>query len=199
MKRGNPTNKSGTNLARESAANAASESTVRIRRENPASESSKRISERIDERISERIQQENQQENPSGKKICVRTHRLRPDAPGALDALDATWQRTYPSQRKTHRQCEYGRSSPGHRAFGRSLPGHRAFGRSLPGRRASGRSSVGQSASGRSWHGIYLPDGAWQGISFWRFASRWRLGWVATVMRIVLGGIQEHATKFHSH
>jgi len=37
----------------------------------------------------------------SGKKICVRTHRLRPDAPGARDALDTPCHRTYHSQRKT--------------------------------------------------------------------------------------------------
>ena len=44
------------------------------------------------------------------KKMCVQTHRLHPDAPGARDALDAPSQRTYRSQRKAHRQCEFGHS-----------------------------------------------------------------------------------------
>jgi len=63
-------------------------------------------------------------ETASGKKICVQTHRQRPEAPGARDALDAPCQRTYRSQRETHRQCEFGRSSPRHRASGRRSPRH---------------------------------------------------------------------------
>jgi len=90
------------------------------------------------------------------KKLCVRTHRLRLDTPGARDALDVPWQGTYRSQQKTHRQCE----------FGRSTSWFRAFGHSMPGRRVSGRSSPRHRASGRSWHGICLSDGACQGIFF---------------------------------
>jgi len=82
----------------------------------------------------------------SGKKIYVRTHRRHLDAPGARDALDAPWQGTYRSQCETHRQCEFGRSTPWHHAFRRRMPGRRA--------------------SGRSWHGICLPDSVCQGIFF---------------------------------
>jgi len=76
----------------------------------------------------------------SGKKICIRTHRLRPDSPGARDALDVPWQGTYRSQRETHRQCEFGRSPPWHRAFGRRMPGRRASGHSSPWHLLTGRS-----------------------------------------------------------
>jgi len=86
----------------------------------------------------------------SGKKICVRTCRLRPDAPGAREALDAPWQGTYRSQRETHRLCEFGRSSPWHRAFGRRMPGRRASGHSSPWHLLTGRSVSGHFSSGRS-------------------------------------------------
>jgi len=92
----------------------------------------------------------------SGKKICVQTHRLCPDAPGTRDALDARWQGTCRSQRETHRQCQFGRSMPWHHAFGRRMPGHHASGRSSPRHQVSGRGS----------HGICLWDGACQGIFF---------------------------------
>jgi len=92
----------------------------------------------------------------SGKKFCVQTHRLHPDAPGGRDALDAPWQGPYRSQCETHRQCEFGRSTPWYHAFGRCMPGRHASGRSWPRHRVSGR----------SWHGICLPDGACQGIFF---------------------------------
>ena len=81
-------------------------------------------------------------------------HRLRLGTPGAQDALDTPWQGTYCSQHETHRQCEFGGSTPWHSAFG-----HR-----MPGRRASRHSSPQHCASGHSWHGICLPDGARQGI-----------------------------------
>ena len=58
-------------------------------------------------------------------------YRLRPDAPGAREALDAPCQRTYCSQYKTHRQCEFGCSSPQHRASGRRSPWHLLTGRSM--------------------------------------------------------------------
>ena len=110
----------------------------------------------------------------SGKKICVRTHRLRPDAPGARDALDAPCQRTYRSQRETHRQCEFGRSSPWHHASGRSSPRHLLTGRSVAGHFHSGRTVSGHFPSGRSrvrafsfWtqpcQGIFLLDAAVSG------------------------------------
>jgi len=69
----------------------------------------------------------------SGKKICVRTHWLRPDVPGTRDALDAPWQGTYHFQRETQWQCEFGCSTPWHRAFGCRMPGRRASGHSSPG------------------------------------------------------------------
>jgi len=106
--------------------------------------------------------------------MCVRTHRLRPDAPGARDALDAPWQRTYRSQRKTHRQCEFGRSSPRHHASGRSVAGHFRSGRTVSEHFPSGRTVSGHFPSGRSrvsafsfWtqpcQGIFLLDAAVSG------------------------------------
>ena len=82
--------------------------------------------------------------------MCVRTHRLRPDAPGARDALDAPRQRTYRSQRKTHRQCEFRCSSPRHRMSGRRSPWHLLTGQSVAGYFPSGRTVSGHFPSGRS-------------------------------------------------
>jgi len=100
--------------------------------------------------------------------MCVRTHRLRPDAPGARDALDAPWQRTYRSQRKTHRQCEFGRSSPRHHAPGRSSPRHLLTGRSVAGHFHSGRTVSGHFPSGRTVSG-HFPSGRSRvrAFSFW--------------------------------
>jgi len=86
----------------------------------------------------------------SGKKMCVRTHRLRPDAPGTRDALDAPWQRTYRSQRKTPRQCEFGRSSPRHLLTGWSMAGYFRSGRTVLGHFPSGCTVTGHFPSGRS-------------------------------------------------
>jgi len=94
----------------------------------------------------------------SGKKMCVWTHRLRPDAPGARDALDAPWQRTYRFQRKTHRQSEFGRSSPRHHAPRRSSPWHLLTGRSVAGHFCSGRTVSGHFPSGRTVSG-HFPSG----------------------------------------
>jgi len=100
---------------------------------------------------------------------CVRTHRLRPDAPGARDTLDEPCQRTYHSQGKTHRQCEFRHSSPRHRTSGRRSPRHLLTERSVAGHFPSGRTVTGQFPSGRSrvrafsfWtlpcQGIFLLD-----------------------------------------
>ena len=77
-------------------------------------------------------------------------HRLRPDAPGARDALDAPWQCTYRSQHKTHRQCEFGCSSLRHLLTGRSVAGHFRSGRTVSGHFPSGRTVSGHFPSGRS-------------------------------------------------
>jgi len=90
--------------------------------------------------------------------MCVRTHRLHPDAPGAWDALDAPWQRTYRSQRKTHRQCEFGRSSPRYHTPGRSSPRHLLTGWSVAGHFRSGRTVSGHFPSGRTVSG-HFPSG----------------------------------------
>jgi len=100
----------------------------------------------------------------SGKKMCVRTHRLRPDAPGAWGALDATWQGTYHSQRETHRQCEFGRSTPWHRVFGRRIPGRRASDTARRGTVHSDAVYQGTVRPDAARHGICLLDGACQGI-----------------------------------
>jgi len=86
----------------------------------------------------------------SGKKICLRTHRLRPDAPGARDTLTAPCQRTYRSQHKTHRQCEFRRSSPRYRASRRRSPWYLLTGWSMAGHFPSGRTVSGHFPSGRS-------------------------------------------------
>jgi len=86
----------------------------------------------------------------SGKKICVRMHRLRPDTPGAQDALEEPCQRTYRSQCKTHRQWEFGRSSPRHRVSGRRSPRHLLTGRSMAEYFPSGCTVSGHFPSGRS-------------------------------------------------
>jgi len=104
----------------------------------------------------------------SGKNRCVRTHRLRPDAPGARDALEAPWQHTYRSQCKTHRQCEFGRSSPWHHAPGRSSPRHLLTRRSVAGHFRSGRTVSGHFLSGRTLSG-HFPSGRSRvrAFSFW--------------------------------
>jgi len=100
--------------------------------------------------------------------MCVRTHRLRPDAPGTRDALDAPWQRTYCSQRKMHRQCNFGRSSPRHHAPGRSSPRHLLTGQSVAGHFPSGCTVSGHFPSGRSVSG-HFPSGRRRvtAFSFW--------------------------------
>jgi len=100
--------------------------------------------------------------------MCVRTHRLRPDTPGAWDALDAPWQRTYRSQRKTYRQCEFGCSSPRHHAPGRSSPWHLLTGRSVEGHFRSRCTVSGHFPSGRTVSG-YFPSGhsRVRAFSFW--------------------------------
>jgi len=90
--------------------------------------------------------------------MCVWTHRLRPDAPGARDALDAPWQRTYRSQCKTHRQCEFGRSSLRHHAPGCSSPWHHAPGRSSSRHLLTRRSVAGHFRSRRMVSG-HFPSG----------------------------------------
>jgi len=100
--------------------------------------------------------------------MCVRTHRQRPDAPGARDALDAPWQRTYHSQRKTHRQCEFGHSSTWHHAPRRSSLRHLLTGRSVAGHFRSGRTVSGHFPSGRTVSG-HFPSGRSRvrAFSFW--------------------------------
>jgi len=90
--------------------------------------------------------------------MCVRTHRLRPDAPGDRDALDAPWQRTYRSQRKTHRQFEFRRSSPWHHVTRCSSPRHLLTGWSVVGHFRSGRTVSGHFPSGRTVSG-HFPSG----------------------------------------
>jgi len=87
---------------------------------------------------------------PGAAECHIRKKNVRPDAPGARDALDAPWQGTYGSQRKTHRQCEFGRSLPGHHASGRSSPRHLLTGRSVARHFPSGRTLSGHFPSGRS-------------------------------------------------
>ena len=100
--------------------------------------------------------------------MCVRTYRLPPDAPGARDALDAPWQRTYRSQRKTHRQCEFGRSSPRHLLTGRSVAAHFRSGRTMSGHFPSGHTVSGHFPSGRTVSG-HFPSGCSRvrAFSFW--------------------------------
>jgi len=113
---------------------------------------------------------------PYSRVLCIRKKDLRPDIPGARDALDAPWQGTYGSQRETHRQCEFGRSSPWHRAFGHRMPGHRASGRSSPWHLLTRRSVSGYFPSGHShvrafsfWtqlcQGKWHPDDACHGTT----------------------------------
>ena len=80
---------------------------------------------------------------------------LRPDAPGARDTLDAPCHR---SQRETHRQCEFGPSSPRHHASGRRSPRHLLTGRSVAGHFPSGRTVSGHFPSGRTVSG-HFPSG----------------------------------------
>ena len=113
-------------------------------------------------------------QSSSGKKICIQMQRLRPDTLGARDALDAPCQRTYHSQCKTHRQREFGRSSPRHCASGCRSPRHLLTRRSVSGHFPSGRTVSGHFPSGRScvrvfsfWtqpcQGIFLLDAAVSG------------------------------------
>jgi len=104
----------------------------------------------------------------SGKKMCIRTHRLHPDAPGARDAPDAPWQRTYRSQRKTHRQCEFGRCSPRHHVSGNSSSRHLFTGQSVAGHFRSRRTVSGHFASERMVSGNF-PSGHShvRAFSFW--------------------------------
>ena len=90
--------------------------------------------------------------------MCVWTHRLRPDAPGTWDALDAPWQRTYRSQHKTHRQCEFGHSLPWHHAPGYSSPRHHAPGRSSSRHLLTRRSVAGHFRSRYTVSG-HFPSG----------------------------------------
>jgi len=139
--------------------------------------------------------------------MCVRTHRLRPDAPGARDALDVPWQCTYRSQRKTHRQCEFGRSSPRHLLTGRSVAGHFRSGRTLSGHFPSGRTESGYFPSGCNhvrafsfWtqpcEGIFLLDEAMSG-HFPSGRSRVRANGIRTtcVMAPWLRWLSRHGTS----
>jgi len=155
--------------------------------------------------------------------MCVRMHRLRPDAPGARDALDAPWQCTYRSQRKTHRQCEFGRSSPRHHAPGHSSPrhlltrqsvaGHIRSRRTVSGHFPSGCMVSGHFPTGRSrvrafsfWtqpcQGIFLLDTAVSG-HFPSGRSRVRANGIQT-MRVMARGYAgcqgtEHRSKYSRH
>jgi len=91
-------------------------------------------------------------------------HRQRPDAPGARDALAAPCQHTYRSQRKTHRQCEFGRSLPRHRTSRRRSPQHLLTGWSVAGHFPSGRTVSGHFLLDAACQGIFLLDTPCQGI-----------------------------------
>jgi len=100
-------------------------------------------------------------------KVDIRKKNLRPDAPGARDALDAPCQCTYRSQRKTHRQCEFGRSSPRHRVSGCRSPRHLLTGRSVAGHFPSGRSRVRAfSFWTEPYQGIFLLDASGRRVSW---------------------------------
>jgi len=112
----------------------------------------------------------------SGKKISIRMHRQRPDAPGARDALDAPCQCTYCSQRETHRQCEFRHSSPRHRASGRRSPRHLLTGRSVAGHFPSRRTVRAFSF----WtHGV-------RAFSFWMHRVRAFSFWMQSCQGIFL-------------
>jgi len=106
----------------------------------------------------------------SGKKICVRTYRQRPDAPGTWDALDAPCQRTYRSQCEMHRQCEFGRSSLRHLLTGQSVVGHFPSGCTVSGHFPSGRTVSGHFPSGRTVSG-HFPSGRSRvrAFSYWTY------------------------------
>jgi len=95
-------------------------------------------------------------------------YRLRPDTPGARDALDAPWQHTHRSQRKMHRQWEFGRSLPRHHAPGRSSPRHLLTRRSVAGHFRSRRTVSGHFPSGHTVSG-HFPSGRShvRAFSFW--------------------------------
>jgi len=124
----------------------------------------------------------------SGKKMCVQTHRLCPDTPSARDALDAPWQRTYRSQRKTHRQCEFRHSSPRHLLTGWSVAGHFRSRCTVSGHFPSGCTVSGHFPSGPSrvrafsfwtqpYQGIFLLDTAVSGqMASGRYVS-WHRGY----------------------
>ena len=106
----------------------------------------------------------------------IRKKNLCPDAPGAQDALDAPWQGTDGSQHKTHRQYEFGRSTPWHREFRCRMPAHRASGLSSPWHLLTRQSVSGHFPSGRShvracsfWtqpcQGIWRPDDVCHGTT----------------------------------
>jgi len=91
----------------------------------------------------------------NNSQSSIRKKNVRPDAPGARDTLDAPWQRTYRSQRKTHRQCEFGCSTPRHHSPGRSSPRHLLTGRSVAGHFRSRRTVSGYFPSGRTVSGHF--------------------------------------------
>ena len=86
----------------------------------------------------------------SGKKICVQTHRLRPDAPGPRDALDTPCHCTYHSQLKTYRQCQFRHSLLWHRVSGCRSTQHLLTGRSVAEHFPSRRNASGHFPSGYS-------------------------------------------------
>ena len=100
------------------------------------------------------------------------------DAPGAQDALDTLWQCIYRSQRKMHRQCEFGRSLPWHLLTGRSVAGHFpsghrrvrvfSYGHMVSAHFPSGRSRVRVFSYGHTVLG-HFPSGCCcvRAFSFW--------------------------------
>jgi len=96
-------------------------------------------------------------------------HGLCPDAPGVRDALDTPCQHTYCSQRKTHRQCEFGRSLPRHHTSGRRSPWHLLIRRRVAGHFPSGRSRVREfSFWTQPCQGIFLLDTSGRRVS-WQY------------------------------
>ena len=107
----------------------------------------------------------------------IRKKNLRPDAQAASRCIrrsgrsGGTLVGHIRSQRETHRQCEFGRSTPFHRAFARRMLGRSASGHSSPWHLLTGRRMSGQFPSGRSrvrafsfgtqpCQGIFLLDAA---------------------------------------
>jgi len=96
----------------------------------------------------------------------------------------ASWQGTYHFQCKTHRQCEFGRSTPWHRALGHCMPGCHASRRSSPQYLPTRWCVSGHFLSRRScvrvfllWtqpcQGIFLLDG----VVSWQMVSRRHVLW----------------------